>query len=95
MHRISAAWRTLWRGAPDGTFWLGLAMIAVIWVATAFHLVTFKRQLYESYRQNAANLARAFEQDVVHALHSTAPCARSTAWWHRSRRSRIRPTCWR
>jgi methyl-accepting chemotaxis protein len=69
MHRISAAWRTLWRGAPNGAFWLGLAMIAIIWAATAFHLVTFKRQLYESYRQNAANLARAFEQDVVHALH--------------------------
>jgi len=69
MHRISAAWRTLWRGAPKGAFWLGLAIIAVIWIATAFHLLTFKRQLYESYRQNSANLARAFEQDVVHALH--------------------------
>ena len=69
MHRISAAWRTLWRGAPNGAFWLGLAMVAVIWVATGFHLLTFKRQLYEAYRQNSANLVRAFEQDVVHALH--------------------------
>ena len=44
-------------------------MVAVIWVATGFHLLTFKRQLYEAYRQNSANLVRAFEQDVVHALH--------------------------
>jgi methyl-accepting chemotaxis protein len=44
-------------------------VILVIWLATGFHLLTFRHQLYDSFRQNSANLARAFEQDVVHALH--------------------------
>src|SRR5271166_1585410 len=69
MDRFSAGWRPFWREAPNGASYLGLAMILVIWLAIAFHLLTFKHQLNESFRANSANLARAFEQDVVHALH--------------------------
>jgi methyl-accepting chemotaxis protein len=69
MDRFRAGWRPFCREAPNGASFLGLAMILVIWLATGFHLFTFKRQLDESFRANSANLARAFEQDVVHALH--------------------------
>jgi methyl-accepting chemotaxis protein len=68
MDRFWVGWRVFCREAPNGATYLGLAMILAIWVATGFHLLTFKHQLYESFRRNSANLARAFEQDVVHAL---------------------------
>jgi methyl-accepting chemotaxis protein len=68
MHRGGEGWRALWHEAPNGAAYLALAMILVIWLAAALHLLAFKRQLYESTRADSANLARAFEQDVVHAL---------------------------
>src|SRR5215469_11922969 len=68
MDRWREGWRAFWREAPGGAACLGLAMILVIWLAAAFHLLAFKHQLYESTRADSANLARAFEQDVVHAL---------------------------
>jgi hypothetical protein len=69
MHRFWERWRPFFRELPHGATYLGSAMILAIWLAAGFHLYTFRHQLYESFRQNAANLARAFEQDVQHALH--------------------------
>jgi hypothetical protein len=65
MARFWASWRSPLREAPTRASFLGLALILVIWLATAFHLLTFRHQAYEAFRQNSANLARAFEQDVV------------------------------
>ena len=69
MHRFWERWRPFFRELPHGATYLGSAMILAIWLAAGFHLYTFRHQLYELFRQNAANLARAFEQDVRHALH--------------------------
>jgi methyl-accepting chemotaxis protein len=68
MARFWNACRSFLRNAANGTSYVGLAVILVIWLAAVFHLLTLKRQIYDSFRQNSANLARAFEQDVVHAL---------------------------
>src|SRR5215468_4553725 len=51
-----------------GTAYLGAAMTVVIWAAAALHLLTFKSQLLESVRQHSANLARAFERDIITSL---------------------------
>jgi methyl-accepting chemotaxis protein len=69
MHRLWERWRPFLREAPNGATYLGLAMILVIWVAAGFHLFAVRHQLYDAFRQNSANLARAFGQDVQHALH--------------------------
>src|SRR5579871_4741043 len=66
--RLRGAALAYWRALRHGTAYLGFAMIAVIWVGVFFHLASFKSQLFGSVRQNAANLARAFEEDVVHSL---------------------------
>jgi methyl-accepting chemotaxis protein len=58
------------RELRHGTAYLGLAMVIVIWAAAALHLVTFRNQLFESIRQNSANLTRAFERDVYNTLRS-------------------------
>jgi methyl-accepting chemotaxis protein len=60
--------RLYWPELLHGTAYLGLAMIVVIWLGAGFHLFTFRNQLFESIHQNSANLARAFEEDVVHSL---------------------------
>jgi methyl-accepting chemotaxis protein len=62
-----------WRGAHlqqlrHGTAYLAAAMTVVIWAAAALHLLTFKSQLFESVRQHSANLARAFERDIITSL---------------------------
>jgi len=46
-------------------------MILVIWLAAGFHLLTFRHQLIESFRQNSANLARAATNTAVEALDGT------------------------
>jgi len=56
------------RELPHGAAYLGLMMIVIIWIGAGFHLYRFKTQLIESVRLNSANLARAFEEDVVHSL---------------------------
>jgi methyl-accepting chemotaxis protein len=62
-----------WRGPHlqqlrHGTAYLAAAMTVVIWAAAALHLLTFKSQLFESVRQHSANLARAFERDIITSL---------------------------
>jgi methyl-accepting chemotaxis protein len=62
-----------WRGPHlqqlrHGTAYLAAAMTVVIWAAAALHLLTFKSQIFESVRQHSANLARAFERDIITSL---------------------------
>jgi methyl-accepting chemotaxis protein len=64
-----AAYRqSLSQSLSNGLVYLGFAMIALIWLGVSLHLAAFKNQLFDSVRQNSANLARAFEEDVVHSL---------------------------
>jgi methyl-accepting chemotaxis protein len=51
-----------------GAAYLGLMMVVILWLGAGFHLYRFKTQLIESLRLDSANLARAFEEDVVHSL---------------------------
>src|SRR5947208_5156057 len=68
MFRFRHRWRAYYRELSHGTAYLALAMIIVIWAGAWFHLFAFKSQLFDSIRQNSANLARAFENDIVHSL---------------------------
>lgn len=68
MNRIRLDWRLHWREARHETAYLALAMIIVIWAGAILHLTSFRGQLYDGVRQNSANLARAFEEDIVHSL---------------------------
>src|SRR5258708_22319963 len=56
------------RELPHGAAYLGLMMIVIIWIGAGFHLYRFKAELIESVPLNSANLARAFEEDVVNSL---------------------------
>src|SRR3989442_13175948 len=68
MGRFRRWWSAYYRELPHGTAYLALMMIAILWLGAGFHLYTFRSQLFDSVRQNSANLARAFEQDVLHSL---------------------------
>ena len=68
MHLLHQWWRPYLQQLRHGTAYLGAAMTVVIWTAAALHLLTFKSQLFESVRQHSANLARAFERDVITSL---------------------------
>jgi methyl-accepting chemotaxis protein len=70
MDRFRGWWRPFCRELRHGTVYFALAMIAVVWVGAGLHLLAVRSQLLELVRQNSANLARAFEWDVVHALRS-------------------------
>src|SRR6266568_3069021 len=68
MHLLHQWWRPYLQQLRYGTAYLGAVMIVVIWTAAALHLMTFKSQLLESVTQHSANLARAFERDVITSL---------------------------
>lgn len=68
MGRFRGLWDRYCRELPHGTAYLGLIMVLVIWLGAAFHLSTFRNQLFLSVQQNTANLAHAFERDVVQSL---------------------------
>jgi methyl-accepting chemotaxis protein len=70
MDRVRGWWRPFSRELRHATVYFALAMIAAVWVAAALHLLAVRGQLLELVRQNSANLARAFEWDVVHSLRS-------------------------
>ena len=65
MDRLREWSRPFLRELPHGTAYLGLMMVVIIWLGVGFHLFKLKAQLLESVRLNSANLARAFEEDVV------------------------------
>jgi methyl-accepting chemotaxis protein len=70
MVRFRQYWRAYCRELSHGTAYLALAMLIVIWGGAWFHLFAAKGQLFDSIRQNSANLARAFAKDIVHSLSS-------------------------
>src|SRR6266568_5632780 len=72
MHLLHQWWRPYLHQLRYRTAYLGAVMIEVIWTAAALHLMTFKSQLLESVKQHSANLARAFERDVITSLRGVA-----------------------
>ena len=68
MHFLRQWWGPYLQQLRHGTAYLAAAMTVVIWAAAALHLLTFKSQLFESVRQHSANLARAFERDIITSL---------------------------
>jgi methyl-accepting chemotaxis protein len=68
MHLLRQWWGPYLQQLRHGTAYLAAAMTVVIWIAAALHLLAFKSQLFESVRQHSANLARAFERDVITSL---------------------------
>src|SRR5215470_7757303 len=68
MHLLRQWWGPYLQQLRHGTAYLAAAMTVVIWAAAALHLLTFKSQLFESVRQHSANLARAFERDIITSL---------------------------
>ena len=50
---------------------LGLALIGLAWAATLAHLNTEERTIFQVTQQNTDNLARLFEEQIVHAVDGT------------------------
>ena len=56
------------RALNQGSTFLGLAMIALVWLGLDFHLKTELATVQSDLIQNAANLSRAFEEHLVRTL---------------------------
>jgi diguanylate cyclase (GGDEF)-like protein len=66
---ITAADRRSWlRALNQGSTYLGLAMIALVWLGLEFHLKAELATVQEDAVQNAGNLSRAFEEHLVRTL---------------------------
>ncbi len=58
-----------WRRAGlQGTTILGIAMIALIWIATAVYIHSGKQHDLQSATQAASNLARVFEEHIARTI---------------------------
>ena len=70
MNRVNiAADRKSWlRALNQGSTFLGLAMIALVWLGLDFHLKTELATVQSDVIQNAGNLSRAFEEHLVRTL---------------------------
>jgi diguanylate cyclase (GGDEF)-like protein len=65
----TAADRKSWlRALNQGSTFLGLAMIALVWLGLDFHLKTELATVQSDAIQNAGNLSRAFEEHLVRTL---------------------------
>ena len=53
-----------------GAIGLGIGAIAVIWVGVLFHIADERHQAEQSATANAANLARAFEEDILRSINA-------------------------
>src|SRR6202023_1765016 len=56
------------RALNQGSTFLGLAMIALVWLGLDFHLKAELATVQSDLIQNAANLSRAFEEHLVRTL---------------------------
>ena len=64
-----AADRNSWlRALNQGSTYLGLAMIALVWLGLDFHLKSELATVQNDAIQNAGNLSRAFEEHLVRTL---------------------------
>jgi diguanylate cyclase (GGDEF)-like protein len=64
-----AANHTSWlRALNQGSTYLGLAMIALVWLGLNFHLKAELATVQEDAVQNTGNLSRAFEEHLVRTL---------------------------
>jgi diguanylate cyclase (GGDEF)-like protein len=64
-----AADRNFWlRALNQGSTYLGLAMIALVWLGLDFHLRSELATVQNDAIQNASNLSRAFEEHLVRTL---------------------------
>jgi diguanylate cyclase (GGDEF)-like protein len=61
-------WKSWLRALNQGSTYLGLAMIGLIWLGLDFHLQSERATVQEDALQNAANLSRAFEEHLVRTL---------------------------
>jgi hypothetical protein len=64
-----AADRDSWlRALNQGSTYLGLAMIALVWLGLDFHLKAELATVQNAAIQNAGNLSRAFEEHLARTL---------------------------
>src|ERR1700692_54695 len=61
-------WKSWLRAFNQGSPYLGLAMIGLIWLGLDFHLKAERATVQDDALQNAANLSRAFEEHLVRTL---------------------------
>jgi len=57
-----------WRAVANVSTCLGVAMIGIIWLGTAFHLTAKRHLAEEAAIKNSGNLARAFEEHLVRSI---------------------------
>ena len=70
MDRFYIAWRQL-RPWSQPAIYIGVAMIAAIWVSVNFHLAVEHDRSRLAAIQNTGNLARVFEEHIVRTLMET------------------------
>lgn len=56
--------------ATQGSAWLGLAMIGLVWLSLNFHLSVERDNALRSASQNASNLVRAFDEHLSRSLRT-------------------------
>jgi hypothetical protein len=64
----SADWKSWWRVLNQGSTYLGLAMIGLIWLGLNLNLATEMAAVQQGAIQNASNLTRAFEEHLIRTL---------------------------
>ncbi len=67
-YRTLRSWRNAWR---QPTTYFGLAMIAIIWVSSAYHLAIERDRLESGAIKNSSNLARVFEEHIERIFKET------------------------
>ena len=65
---IAADHKSWLRALNQGSTYLGLAMIALVWLGLDFHLKAELATVQDDAIQNAGNLSRAFEEHLVRTL---------------------------
>lgn len=69
MHKATPLRLSSWlRASLQGTTFLGVTMIVLIWTATAIYLRSVKQDDLQSAAQESSNLARAFEEHITRTI---------------------------
>ncbi len=58
------------RFGPYGSALLGLSAVLLIWLGTAYFIYAEKQQTEHAAREDAANLSRAFSEDIVRSIRA-------------------------
>jgi diguanylate cyclase (GGDEF)-like protein len=70
-------WASWLRAIPQGTTYLGLAMVALIWGAVEFHLDVERDRSEATAIQGTGNLARVFEEQITRTIKANDRILRS------------------